>query len=407
RELGDICIGSEHPGLTRLDLLAHLQYCRGALSSLRVLCSQQHDTPRLDRHVDVQASRNRFHRGTPGDKALITPGQVNLTKIAVEDCFFNFHRPYVTFAHRPLLRNPQVYRAHRDGHLRAGRASISHAVDELSVRGLQRCQTIAVQIGTVTPTNQIRGADEVGDEFAARQAVDLVGCAGLFDQSIAHHDDAVGHRQCFLQVVGDVERGDAEAVLEVAKFDAHIGAQLRIEIRQRLVEQQHRGLEYEGARQRHTLLLATRKLGGAPGTKFAHLHHVEPPLYLFCDFRHASFANPQPVGDVVEHGHVGPDRVGLEHHRQAALFGRNIDLATGREHRHTVDPNLTGGWPLEPSDGAQCCGLAATGWSEQRQLFTGHDLEVDPADRRYAAVIKLKTLDLDTRSRWCKRCARS
>jgi hypothetical protein len=73
----------------------------------------------------VPARRNRLHRGAAGDKALIAPGDMNLTEITLEDCLFNFNRPHVSFPQRPFLRKPQVNRAHRDGHLGAGRAPSS------------------------------------------------------------------------------------------------------------------------------------------------------------------------------------------------------------------------------------------------------------------------------------------
>ena len=62
------------------------------------------------------------------------------------------------------------------------------------------------------------------------------------------------------EVVRHVDRRDAETVLQLAQLHAHVGAQLGVEVRQRLVEQQHRWLEHEGARERHALLLPAGKL---------------------------------------------------------------------------------------------------------------------------------------------------
>ena len=93
--------------------------------------------------------------------------------------------------------------------------------------------------------------------------VDFARRADLLDQAVAHHHDAVGHRQRLFQVVRHVDRRDAEPVLQLAQLDAHVGAQLGVEIGERLVEQQHRRLEHEGARQRDALLLAAGELRGA------------------------------------------------------------------------------------------------------------------------------------------------
>ena len=63
-------------------------------------------------------------------------------------------------------------------------------------------------------TNKISRSDEIRDKSAIRQPVDFVRRARLLDQSVTHHDDAVRHRQRFFQVVGHVDRGDAEAMLK-------------------------------------------------------------------------------------------------------------------------------------------------------------------------------------------------
>ena len=119
------------------------------------------------------------------------------------------------------------------------------------------------EIGAIAPADQVGRADEVGDERVARQVVDLGRRADLLDQAVAHHHDAVGHRERLFQIVRHVDRRDAEPVLQLAQLDAHVGAQLGVEVRERLVEQQHRGLEHEGARQRDALLLPAGELRGA------------------------------------------------------------------------------------------------------------------------------------------------
>jgi hypothetical protein len=77
---------------------------------------------------------------------------------------------------------------------------------------------------------------------------------------VAHHRDAVRHRQRLELVVGDVEDGDAGLALDALELDAHVLAQLGVEVRERLVEQQHVGLADERAPERDPLLLAAREL---------------------------------------------------------------------------------------------------------------------------------------------------
>ena len=87
-----------------------------------------------------------------------------------------------------------------------------------------------------------------------------------------------------------------------------------------------------------------------------------------------SFADLQRKGGVLEHRHVRPDRVGLEHHAEAAPVGRHED-AFERDEKTTraVDRDLAGARPLEARDRAQRRGLAAAARAEQREeLPLGH-----------------------------------
>ena len=62
--------------------------------------------------------------------------------------------------------------------------------------------------------------------------------------------------------MGDVDDGKAEALLELPDLRADAPPELGVEVRERLVEQQHAGLEHERAGHRHALLLPARKLAG-------------------------------------------------------------------------------------------------------------------------------------------------
>ena len=62
-------------------------------------------------------------------------------------------------------------------------------------------------------------------------------------------------------VVRDIDRRDAELVVQPADLGAHLLAQLGVQVGQRLVEQQHLRLDDDGAGERHALLLAPGQLG--------------------------------------------------------------------------------------------------------------------------------------------------
>ncbi len=90
--------------------------------------------------------------------------------------------------------------------------------------------------------DEVRLTDEVGDEAVGRAVVKLARTALLRDGGIAHHDDLVRHGQRLLLIVGDVDDGQAEVLLDGADVLAHLSTQLGVEVRERFVEEQNLGL---------------------------------------------------------------------------------------------------------------------------------------------------------------------
>jgi hypothetical protein len=55
---------------------------------------------------------------------------------------------------------------------------------------------------------------EIGDEARYRPLIDFGRGADLLDPAVAHDDNAIGHRQRLVLVVGDEGRRDAEPLLQ-------------------------------------------------------------------------------------------------------------------------------------------------------------------------------------------------
>ena len=129
-------------------------------------------------------------------------------------------------------------------------------------------QRSGVPASSMRPSSSVRAlddiarADEAGDEFRARPVVDVLGRAGLLDPAAVHHRDEVGGGHRLRLVVGHVDRRVAVFVVQAAHLEAHLLAQIGVEIGQRLVEQQRLRLDDQRARQRDALLLAARQLAG-------------------------------------------------------------------------------------------------------------------------------------------------
>ena len=84
-------------------------------------------------------------------------------------------------------------------------------------------------------------------------------------RAFAHDDDAVGDGERLFLVVGDVDDGEPELLLQRADVLAHAAAQLGVEVGERLVEEQDLRLEHDGARHGDALLLAAGELARAGG----------------------------------------------------------------------------------------------------------------------------------------------
>ena len=73
--------------------------------------------------------------------------------------------------------------------------------------------------------------------------------------------DPIGHGHGLGLVVGDIDHGHAEPLLQAADFGAHLVTQLGVEIRQGLVHQADGRLRDDGAPEGDALALAAGQLG--------------------------------------------------------------------------------------------------------------------------------------------------
>ena len=105
-----------------------------------------------------------------------------------------------------------------------------------------------------------RRADEAGGEAGCRARVDLGRRRVLLDMAVAQQHDLVGHAHGLGLVMRHVQHGDAKPALQRQDLAPHVGAKLRIEVRQRFIHQADRRLGDDGAAERHALLLAAGQL---------------------------------------------------------------------------------------------------------------------------------------------------
>jgi len=119
-------------------------------------------------------------------------------------------------------------------------------------------------IGSDVDGKKIHGgrADESGDELVGRMAIDSIGGVELLHTARAQHHHAVGHGHGFDLIVGDENHGGFKLLRERLDFGAHLGTQLGVQVRERLVKQKHLGVTHHGSAHRDTLALPARERTG-------------------------------------------------------------------------------------------------------------------------------------------------
>ena len=234
-------------------------------------------------------------------------------------------------------------------------------------------------------------ADEVGHEAVGRIFIEVGGRGHLLQAAPVHQRAAAGHGQRLVLIVGDHHERHADIVLDLGEFGTHRIAQLGVERGERLVEQEHLGPLDQRAGEGDALALPARELVGLAVAEFVELDQLErlfhPRLALVAG--HA--VDLQAIGDILRHGQVRKDRVGLEHHVDRAAVGRDVG------HVDPVDQDAPLAGRFEPGEHAQQGRLAAARGAEQREELAPLDIEADIVDRDERAEALGDGLELDER----------
>ena len=236
--------------------------------------------------------------------------------------------------------------------------------------------------------DEVRCAEEGRDLAAGGPAIDIFRRAGLQDATALHDHDAIGQRHRLFLVVGDIERGDLQPPLQRAELVAHLGAQAGIEVAERLVEQQHRRARTP-ARGRSPRAAAGRPRAPAPaGRRGVHVDQAQRRHDALLDLGLGDVPHAQGIGDVVEHRHVRPDRVGLEHHAELAQVGRHEQAGRRIAHHAAADhdPSRCRAAPGPPPS-ASVVVLPQPDGPEQGDELAVLDRQIDAVDRLHLGEV--------------------
>ena len=155
--------------------------------------------------------------------------------------------------------------------------------------------------------------------------------------------------------------------MQVAQPQAQLGAHLRVERAEGLVEQQHLGLNGQGAGEGHALALAARELRGVALAEVGQADQLEQLVDTGFDLGLGTVADLEPEGHVAPHGEVTEGRVVLEAEPDAAAARRRVRQIL------TLNADDAAVRRVEAGDDAQQRRLATTARAEEgRQRPCGH-----------------------------------
>ena len=232
-------------------------------------------------------------------------------------------------------------------------------------------------------------ADKVGNEGVLGLVVNIGGGADLLDAALVEHHNGVRHGEGLLLIVGDEHEGDAHPLLNGLQFPLHLLAQLQVEGRQGLVQQQHAGMVDQRAGNGHTLLLAAGKPGDGGlfiTGKVDHLEHFGDALV---DLLLGHLGDAQAKGDVIVNIQVGKQGVPLENGVDLPLMGRHVgNILSLEQHRAGVGT-------FKAADDPQGGGLAAAGGAQQGNEFLVLYIKVQVFQDGLGTVLFVNVLQLD------------
>ena len=169
--------------------------------------------------------------------------------------------------------------------------------------------------------------------------------------------------------------------MDALDLQLHLLAQLAVESAQGLVHEEHGGLKDERAGQGHALLLPAAELVNPTGSEGPELDHLEGRLDPTVGIASVDVPHSEREGHVVEHGHVGEERVALEDDAEVPAVGGD-----GQD-RLPVQEDVAGGRVDEPGHHHERRRLPGAARAEQRDELARRDGQVHGADGRDLAIV--------------------
>jgi hypothetical protein len=175
--------------------------------------------------------------------------------------------------------------------------------------------------------------------------------------------------------VGDIHGRGAQAPLDPRHLGAHLHPQLGVQVRQRLVHQEHRRVADDGPAHRHPLPLASGQVGRLAVQMLGEVQDLGRLLDLLVDGGLRRLGELEREAHVLPYGHVRVQRVALEHHGDVPVLGRLV------VHHLATDAQLAGADVLQAGDHVERRRLPAAGRADQDDELPVRDVQVEVIDR--------------------------
>ena len=196
--------------------------------------------------------------------------------------------------------------------------------------------------------------------------------------------------------------------MQLGDLGTHLDAQLRVEVGQRLVEEEDLRVADDGAAEGDALTLAAGQSLRLAVEQLLDAQDLGRLADQLVDLVLGLLAQLEAERHVVIHGHVRIQRVVLEHHRDVAVLRRDVvDQAVANVELALRDL-------LKAGDHAQRGGLAAAGRSDQNDELLVGDVQAEVGHGSHIArvdlvdVIELQAchekIPLHVSSRFCRDC---
>ena len=171
--------------------------------------------------------------------------------------------------------------------------------------------------------------------------------------------------------MGDKDTGDADPADHLPQPGAQFQADLGVDRREGLVEQQDLRVRSQGPRKGDTLALSARELAGIPFFQSLASDQPEEFLHFLPDLLLRRLLHPKAESDILKNRHIAEKGVALKNKSDPPLTAGDIidDFA--------VDQDLTGIRMLQAGNHSQDGRLAAAGGAQQGNQFSSGDTDID------------------------------